>query len=78
MCDWNQAHFPKECAISVFRAGINKSVHSVQAWAIVSIGYQQQRRKAAAGEMPSKKLLMKKKGESEGPVPGSIFILAEL
>lgn len=47
----------------------------MQAWAIVSIGYQQQRRKAA-GEMPSKKLLMKKKGESEGPVLRFIFIVA--
>lgn len=78
MFNWNQSHFPKECAISVFRAGMNKNVHSVKTWAIVSIGYQQQRRKAAAGKMPSKKLLMKRKGESEGPVLGSIFILAEL
>lgn len=78
MCHWNQSHFPKECAISVFRAGINKSAHSVQAWAIVSIGYQQQRRRTAARETPSKRLLMKRRGESEGPVLGSIFILAEL
>lgn len=36
------------------------------------------RRKRAVGEMPSKKLLMKREGENEGPVLGSVFILAEL
>lgn len=36
------------------------------------------RRKQAVGEMLSKKLLMKREGESEGPIPGSVLILAEL
>lgn len=36
------------------------------------------RRKQAVGEMPSKRLLIKRKRGSEGPVLGSVFILAEL
>jgi len=67
MCIRNLSPFPEEFAFSVFSAGIGMSTLCKHEQLFPSVA-STSRRKGVVGEMPSKKPLMKREGESEVPI----------